>query len=425
MNIVISLYSPIQASDKNTIAVLSFYESVIKVLSEQGHRIFVHVTDKFSANYLDMPKQLCDELKEFKPDLFILFNNTFYEIPSCFECPIVVWEVDSPRYYSNKNAIRRNSSRYKFLVCQEESIRELNELYGIDKHNVVIIPFFTEIRAENIQLQTNIVFIGSYFGGTNPFAEFQQTNPSQQDVEWYRNILLDYTANQNLKLHELKERNRHIPEHFFQNINLVRWENCYSNFNRIKTLSAIADLGLTIYGTKTWITGNYLEPWLTLSYNPQLVYSLKHNQDIYNSAKIGININHLQAQSGFSWRVCDIMASNACLVSEYRSNFAKYFPNVNLPTYDTPYDAWRVCKKLLTDESYRLDIVHASQAAIDKNFRFKHAQLLIEQFLGISFAISNSTTENPNIIYRREARPSFMTKLRMKLAKLTQHKKNL
>ena len=426
MNIVISLFSPVVKQESDSKGVLCFYEGVINSLSKLGNRVFVHITSDFNIENSEIPETLLREIEDFNPDLFILFNNTFYEIPSRFTCPIVIWEVDSPAYYSNKEVIRKSPSRYKFIVCQEESIAELKEYYGVDKKNVLLCPFFTEVQAEKMENATNIVFIGSFFGGNsiNPFADFWKTNPSQDEVLAYKRLLSVYAQNPHLNIEELVSRAGNIPESVLQSVHLVKWETSLSAFNRVKTLSAVADLGITIYGTRTWAVGNYLEPWLTLSYNPRLLYTLKHNQDAYNSAKIGININHLQARSGFSWRVCDIMASNACLVSEYRPNFDKYFADIGLPYFDNPYDARTICKQLLTDENYRLDLVRASQQVIDKNFRFANVQCLLEQFLDMSFISPSTEGQEGEVIYRIAGKLSFLKRLKKKIKKYSKKLKH-
>ena len=141
-------------------------------------------------------------------------------------------------------------------------------------------------------------------------------------------------------------------------------------------------MGLELYGTKNWVSDLYNEPNLTLCYNPKLIYTLEDNQRIYNTSKIGININHHQATTGFSWRVCDIMASNACLVSSYSADFKKLFPNIDIPTFTNEFEAYCLCKKLIENENYRLDIVAKCNEIIDEKYRFKHILKIMEDFLG-------------------------------------------
>jgi len=153
---------------------------------------------------------------------------------------------------------------------------------------------------------------------------------------------------------------------------------------RIQILSEISDLGLSIYGTRSWIDNLEYNPEIILSYKDKLVYSIKHNQNIYNSSKIGININHVQAKTGFSWRVCDIMASNACLVTEPKEDLKKLFPNIKIPTYTNKYEAYDVCKKILKEDNMRNEIVLSCQEIINKNYRFTNTIKNLEQVFCLS-----------------------------------------
>lgn len=112
--------------------------------------------------------------------------------------------------------------------------------------------------------------------------------------------------------------------------------------------------------------------------------TLKENQDIYNSAKIGISVGHLQAKSGFQWRILDIMASNACLVSDYQSDFDVLFPTNLFPVYHNPYEAREMCKVLLEDEDLRKKIVIGCQKYVSKNFSFDKVRQSVNRLLDAS-----------------------------------------
>ena len=115
---------------------------------------------------------------------------------------------------------------------------------------------------------------------------------------------------------------------------------------------------------------NYF-PEVFLCYNNKQVYSLKDNEEFYNSAKISLNTKSIQATNGFSFRVCDILASNACLVTEKCDDLNILFPKVGIPTFTSPAEAREQCKRLLENENLRIEIVNAAHETIDKNFRFK------------------------------------------------------
>ena len=50
-------------------------------------------------------------------------------------------------------------------------------------------------------------------------------------------------------------------------------------------------------------------PELLLSYSPEVINNTISTQYFYNSSKIGFNTTHIQAKTGFGWRVADILAS--------------------------------------------------------------------------------------------------------------------
>ena len=160
--------------------------------------------------------------------------------------------------------------------------------------------------------------------------------------------------------------------------------NVLSGSIRRLTLSEISDLGLVIFGPRSWVTESCVDPYIPLSYNSRAVYSLKHNQDVYNASRLAININHIQALTGFSWRVCDVMASNACLVSEYCPDFEHLFPGVSIPLFSSRYEARELCRKLLDNENMRRDIVAQCNEIIDAKYRFENLVPPLEDFFQVS-----------------------------------------
>lgn len=385
--IFMAFYNGVAVPNNNSI-MPCFYESFIMELIKAGNEVKHCFHNDFMYDFNEpTPTDFINDLKNFNPDLIILFNNKFYDLSADFECPIVVYEVDSVLYYSNKENLKNNPDRYKFMVPQMESIELINNELGVQKKNICYAPFFTSIKSEKIPQLTNISFIGSKFDGfyqATVYTNFMRTSPSENEISQFRQveecIKLDpfITKEKIIKKLDLKSDN------VISNIHIDNFIQVISNTRRIQTLSQIVDLGLDLYGTPNWATDLIYEPDLTLSYKNKNVYSIKHNQDIYNGSKICININHLQAISGFSWRVCDIMASNGCLVSEYRSDFDRLFPNVPIPTFTNRYEAREVCLKLLNNENMRKDIVAKCQEVINEKYRFNNLLKLMEDFLGMN-----------------------------------------
>ena len=141
-----------------------------------------------------------------------------------------------------------------------------------------------------------------------------------------------------------------------------------STEKRINILDAISGFGLNLYGTPNWISEYFYRSRLSLSFSDKKVYSLEDTERIYNSAKIGISIGHLQAKAGFPWRVLDILNSNACLVSDFHEDFNRVFTKDLFPIYNDEYEARKICEYLLKDEKARLNIVKHSQEFVKIHF---------------------------------------------------------
>jgi hypothetical protein len=110
-----------------------------------------------------------------------------------------------------------------------------------------------------------------------------------------------------------------------------------STNNRIKTLDALSDLGLKIYGPQKWFETIRYSYKLASCY--QFVEYVKMRQQlcsIYDRSNIGININHHQATSGIGYRVFDILASSALLITNFQedSDFTRLFgEDHKIPTF--------------------------------------------------------------------------------------------
>ena len=81
------------------------------------------------------------------------------------------------------------------------------------------------------------------------------------------------------------------------------------------------------------------------------------------------------------------MASNACLVTDYHADFERLFGNIPIPVYNSPSEAYEVCRQLLGDEGRRKEIVSQCQEVIDSRYRFKHLLVKLEEYSGIKMHI--------------------------------------
>lgn len=386
--IFVSFYNFCKIADDYT-AMPPFFESFFHGLKDSGNEVLCFQTKCTTNRGFDkeMPKQYAEMLRDFNPDLCILFNNNFWDISNFVDCPIVIYDVDSPLEFQLKEKISENVERYKFVYNQTAMLDTLKELYNVSEAQCRYIPFFTGIESNpEAETTTNIVFVGTnwLWKGYDFLGNFMKGPVTRSDVKKAAEVIEAFTKYPFNPSHEIYYQLKNCPHN---RINLGDLRRCsieISGYRRLKFLSAVADLGLDIYGSFWHIDAmNYFPEVLQCVRNEQK-WTKAQNEMLYNSARIAFNTKHIQAQNGFSFRVCDILASNACLVSERCNDFDTLFPDVHIPQFESPSEARELCLKLLNNENQRLEIVEAAHEAIEKDFRFKNVLDHLEDFLGMT-----------------------------------------
>ena len=325
--------------EKNPGAMPAFYEAFIRGLDSAGNQVVVYSHGMFGADFGEIDEDIKNEICGFEPDICIIFNNSFFDLAEVVDCPIIIYEVDSPLYFSNKDDIRKKPDRYLYFIFQEESRKVLKEDYGVNEKQMM----------------------------ESCLRELQKN--SQVTVS---NLIYKYNITSELVV-------RHLD---LQQLLMM-----LSREKRLKVLSGVADLGLELYGTENWDSTYYNDSKLNMAYIRKKVYSVEDNQDIYNRSKIGINVSHLQAASGFPWRVMDIMASNACLVTDYHAGFKRLFGDIPIPVYESASEAYELCRQLVKDQSRRREIVLQCQETVANKYRFKHLLPKLEEYSGVTLHI--------------------------------------
>ena len=382
-NIFIAFYNGIMDREHPNVVPI-FYEGFIAGLDKAGNQVYVVTCPFFGMDFGEIDEELKRQIKGFAPDICFLFNNCFYDLSDIVDCPIIIYEVDSPVYFSNKENLRSKPERYLYFVGQSGSRDTICQMYGVSPQRVFHMPLFTEICAEDMEQTINISFIGSKLEPNPKFLtdRFGRMQPNREEREMYCRCVEEIQKNPQITAEELIYHLQIMSEKVAVCLVIPEILMYLSDEKRIHVLSALVDMGLELYGTTSWREEYYYDYRLNLAYNGK-VYSLAENQKIYNSSKIGINISHVQAVSGFPWRVMDIMASNACLVTDYHSDFDRLFPGLKLPIYHSEYEAREICQSLLKDESRRKEIVAQCREVIDKKYRFKHLLKRMEECSGV------------------------------------------
>lgn len=387
MNVFMSLSVPTDLGN-GEVRVPLFYEIFINHFKKIGWNIYVFISDVHPYDYQMMiPNEVLDLFSRIHFDLCILFNNTFWDISSKVDCPIVIYDVDYPGFLYNKKSLLNNKGRYKYIETQIENRNLLVNEFDVSPSNIIVVPFITGIKANKEEYKRNIVFIGSRFVQSKEILPTKKLSEICTNLEEQKILLQffqSYYSDPFQKDYVLNSIKNKLSNETFMYLESTNFLNEFSDYKRVTVLSSISDLGLEIYGDPSWRNDDYNQPFLRFCYNDKKVYSLEHNQNLYNTSKISINVNHLQARNSFSWRVFDVMASNSCLVTEYQPALKEICKGIDLPMYENQYDARDICKKLLTNENMRKDIVLQCQELVNTKYRIENVFDDFMNFLGIS-----------------------------------------
>ncbi len=374
--ICISFYNALY--NENDLSIMPcWYESFFDELRRLGNELLVFPISKFQIDYKLIDAKIKEKILGFNPNLYITFNNVFFDM-DFLECPIIIYEADTPIYWSNKERLKKNKERYTYAVFGNSEKKEIENM-GIPSKQIFIIRPFTSVKANaSVKPDINISFIGSRFAVNRKNEIGFLENEPPIAIQEYMRCLMFVINNPSTNIDEVIEVNKVSNPMVKKMVDIPGMLMMMSAEQRVRTLSAIVDLGLSLYGTKTWLSKYHFDSRLNVAFVDEKIYSLRHNETIYNRSKIGINCSHYQAKDSFSWRVLDIMASNACLVTDRWSGTKTRFSLIPIPTYENEYEAREICKILLNDEERRKEIVKKCQEIVNLEYRFENHLVELE-----------------------------------------------
>lgn len=376
-NIVITHYSGIVHKQRYMSSV--FYDGLIKALIANGHNVLQITTSDFlktpwngsnTPYFLDAKNQVLSKIKKFSPDLVISFNNSSIEdIETAVACPIALWDADSFQFFNDKNNIKNNIDRYHFMSFSEAGIEDYKRNLDIKDNYICKVPSATEIETSSETKKYNISFIGNPFFKSDTLTKFLSKHP---ELIHLNQVQSDTDLND---IEELLQTNK---------VSTTELKHHKSGDLRLNPIIQLIDLKPKIFGPDEWLKLGTISSEFIEAYEPRSVYSLIHNQKVYNRSKISLSASHTQIITGYPWRVLDIMASSSVLLSDCKSDLLNDFSdNVDLQIYQTPAEAYTIARKLLSDKPKRIDIISQQQDAINNGFRWKHRFPLIQQLTGV------------------------------------------
>ena len=310
----------------NPYGIVCFYESFAKELSKYSNEVKLINTyflkqfpeDRITLLNSDIKEKFLEEIKNFNPDIIFSFNNQItIEILQITNCNICVFDADGIDFFAGKDFIKKYKDRYFMCSFYEGWEEDKYPKLGFTKSKVIFLNSATSIKREKLKKTSNISFIGTKFSSISKDTQLKisQEKSIYEDLrEYYKN---PYISND-----KLFEKYRKL-------FKLTKIDLYPLLDPRLYVLQSVWDLGLDIYGL-LWdsLPTELYNLSLCCHYN-EPKYTLKHNQDIYNSSKINISISHPQCKNyTFPWRVYDIMASDGLLISSYSKLLEKYTKNL-------------------------------------------------------------------------------------------------
>lgn len=363
------------------------------------NNIIVKTNDWGSSIIQDQFKYIKKDILDFSPDIVLNFCFILpIEILKRLKCPICIIDADNPSAFWNKKYFKifvRKPNCF-FLGGQTSSKKILENFlnFKIDENHYIYAPIATGLKKKALPYKRNILFLGSIWLW---YAEIP-TKEKYEYIEYLHDIYLkDFASDRNKIIKDYKNLrigNSYTPTSTDE-VDFFFWS--FAGQERMRYLDVLSDLGLEIYGN-TWKQAACCHNInISKIAHDGLISTAEEVSELYNSSKITVNFSNPQADTGFSWRVCDIMASNSCLLVEdkldFRKRFGQYLSDETLNTviYKDRFDMRQKALKLLNDEELRLRCVSDLNNAIEQTGRWKHYLEKINELLKVKLINENSS----------------------------------
>ena len=421
MKIILSLYSDIPTKITPTgsrFRLPNFYEALVKSLAKYNDVLLLvnndlihyqHVSNKAIDGFI--AKQYGKCVEEFNPDLIIAVNNSFCsDFKYKEDCPYLILTVDSIKCLVDYPNIKCNKNTY-ILIPALGMVEEAKEL-GFDSKNIIYSLSPTGVYAEELTYIHDISFIGSVF--TNGILSNISEKIHSKYKKEFDNVINSYENDRKTKFikrisTELSQEINHIKssdlfiKQYFDKIDMFCLNDLSQKFRKGVLLEA-SKFNLGLYGTPDWLEQDHD---ISEAYIRGFFYSTKHNQDIYNSSRINLNICHKQAIGGFPWRITDVMASNGMLLSDdsIKNTWNKMYPSIKLPFYGNKNEISKICKKYLSEDNLRKDLISQCQEEVDMNHRFENLFDIISDAMYLNLTDKNTK----NITYTTNQIENFIS----------------
>jgi hypothetical protein len=368
--------------ERDVSKVLCYYESLAAKLAGCGNRVSLlnvrPLKPYYDSSFVREAGPVLEDIRRIKPELIIAFNNQITEeIIRATDCKVALFDADSTELFAAKDLIRKYHDRY-YMVTSYAGWESGYQALGFKSDRVCSIHPATAVRRESLPKTNAVSFIGTnfsipeYISLEGPNLKIKNFIAENRDVSLYQALRKTWSGESDWQA---------AMDEFCPGADFSA-EELYCLFDeRRYILRSVLDLGLSLYGSR-WPEADHQ---IHAAYIPEAKFSLKHNQDLYNSSVINISISHPQTKGyAFPWRVYDIMASDGLLVGSYSSLLRDLTRGqVDPPMFRSPYEARELCQKYLREDSLRRELIEACNLFIDRHGRWEDNFRVLEELTGL------------------------------------------
>lgn len=176
----------------------------------------------------------------------------------------------------------------------------------------------------------------------------------------------------------------------------MKIQNLISNESRITITEKLDTLGLTLYGNDRWLAASAFYPKvLDYFHSGEIIASHSDIMEIYNSSKICINIPQVQTRSALPYRVIDILASDALLITQFHPEsdlFTMFGKDCPVLMYKNLEELVSICNHYLSHEDERQLLINRCNALVETGFSFKERCLDLIKISNIDYEKNNNRT---------------------------------
>lgn len=373
MRVFVGIYNYAQENIINVEAhKKTMYDAMLNGLMEAGNDVLC--IDCASNKRDSIPQSLKYKIIGFDPDVCIICNFGFWDLTEIVNCPIVLFDIDSINHMGMATMSRLHNTldRYKIISSSDADVQICKDKLGAKDSQVFVSPLFIDLGVSAVKedMPINILYFGENKTreGYKELVDFLSSNPTIKERVIANDIIEEFIKDPMMEfISELDT----IKCKVWEKMKIANKEQATSRLlgvNKLEFLSYIAELGLTIKGTRWFEESIYYYPELAIAAKNHKNYSYNSIDNVLNDSKICLYFNEGPYVRGEYLRILEMLSSSSCLVAQKGGKHDLLLEKAGVPSFETKEELYDVCKELLANEKKRAAIVRKANKVVKQAF---------------------------------------------------------